>query len=484
MTSQPQFLSVNLPIPLVTNSDASEQQELIRLRQENEQLRRELATYQQHQLEWQQLESARFRLAAIVDSSNDAIISKTLDGIIVSWNASAERIYGYQAEEILGKHITLLIPDNRLDEEPKIIERLKRGECIDHFETVRKRKDGTLIDISLTISPVKDREGNIIGASKIARDISAQQAILRDRQHAEAKLQQRTQDLEQALQELKRTQMQMIQAEKLSGLGQLVAGVAHEINNPVNFIYGNLTHTNDYIQDLLRLLHLYQQHYPTPHPDIQQATDTIELEFLTEDLQKLLRSMQVGVHRIQGIVASLRNFSRMDEAEMKEVNIHDGIDSTLVILQHRLKAKPNSPQIDVIKHYGKLPLVECYTGQLNQVFMNILCNAIDALEDGFQPSNSQTELQPAPVITIRTELLHHDRVRIAISDNGRGIPEHVKKHLFNPFFTTKPIGKGTGLGMSISYEIIHKKHHGSLTCLSALGQGTEFVIEIPIHQTL
>lgn len=484
MTSQPQFLSVNLPIPLVTNSDASEQQELIRLRQENEQLRRELATYQQHQLEWQQLESARFQLAAIVDSSNDAIISKTLDGIIVSWNASAERIYGYQAEEILGKHITLLIPDDRLDEEPKIIERLKRGECIDHFETVRKRKDGTFIDISLTISPVKDREGNIIGASKIARDISVQQAILRDRQQAEAKLQQRTQDLEQALQELKRTQMQMIQAEKLSGLGQLVAGVAHEINNPVNFIYGNLTHTNDYIQDLFRLLHLYQQHYPTPHSDIQQEADNIDLEFLTEDLQKLLQSMKVGVNRIQGIVASLRNFSRMDEAEMKEVNIHDGIDSTLMILQHRLKAKPNFPQIEVIKHYGTLPQVECYAGQLNQVFMNILCNAIDALEDHFHPSTSQAELQAAPTITIRTELIDHDRVRIAIADNGRGIPESVKQHLFNPFFTTKPIGKGTGLGMSISYEIIHKKHQGCLTCLSAPGQGTEFVIEIPIQQTL
>ncbi|HEY9615339.1 MAG TPA: ATP-binding protein, partial [Microcoleaceae cyanobacterium] len=344
--------------------------------------------------------------------------------------------------------------------------------------------DGSLIDISLTISPIKDGAGNIIGASKIARDISAQQAMLRDRQQAEAKLQQRTQDLEQALQELKRTQMQMIQAEKLSGLGQLVAGVAHEINNPVNFIYGNLTHSKEYIQDLLRLLQLYQQHYPIPHPDIQQEADNIDLEFLIEDLQKLLQSMQVGVNRIQGIVASLRNFSRMDEAEMKEVDIHEGIDSTLMILQHRLKAKPNLPQIEVIKHYGNLPLVECYAGQLNQVFMNILSNAIDALEDHFQTSNLHSELESIPTITIRTESIICDRVRIAIADNGRGIPESVKKHLFDPFFTTKPIGKGTGLGMSISYEIIHKKHQGSLSCISSLGQGTEFVIEIPIHQAV
>jgi signal transduction histidine kinase len=299
-------------------------------------------------------------------------------------------------------------------------------------------------------------------------------------------------ELEQALQELKKTQTQMIQSEKMSSLGQLVAGVAHEINNPVNFIYGNLAYAHDYTQDLLELVKLYQQHYPDPVPAVRKEVDAIDLEFLLEDLPKLLQSMKVGADRIQQIVASLRTFSRMDEAEMKAVDIHEGIDSTLMILQHRLKAGNNYPAIAVIKDYGRLPLVECYVGQLNQVFMNILANAIDALEESQardKPPSNPTDLaasqakQPPPQIQIQTQACGPDRVSIRITDNGPGIPETVRSRLFDPFFTTKPVGKGTGMGLSISYQIVTERHGGSLVCCSELGQGAEFQIEIPVLQT-
>ena len=299
-----------------------------------------------------------------------------------------------------------------------------------------------------------------------------------------------TQQLEQTLQELRRTQTQLVQSEKMSSLGQLVAGVAHEINNPVSFIYGNLTHAGGYIQDLLGLIQLYQQQYPNPTPDIESEIIEIDLDFLIEDLPKLLDSMKVGAERICEIVYSLRSFSRLAEAEIKAVDIHDGLDSTLTILQNRLKAQGKHPKIQVIKDYGNLPKVECYAGELNQVFMNLLTNAIDALEelnaDGLNAKHSNlepTNHQPAtPFIRISTELLNNYQVVIRIADNGPGMTEQVKARLFDPFFTTKPVGVGTGLGLSISYQIVVEKHGGQLDCHSQLGQGTEFVIQIPLYQ--
>jgi hypothetical protein len=265
----------------------------------------------------------------------------------------------------------------------------------------------------------------------------------------------------------------------MSGLGQLVAGIAHEINNPVSFIYGNLAHANDYIQGLVRLLQLYQQHYPQPLTEIQELAAEIEVEFLIEDLLKLFNSMKVGAKRIQEIVLSLRNFSRMDEAEMKEVNIYEGIDSALMILEHRIRATSDRPAIQVIKEYNELPLVECYAGQLNQVFMNILTNAIDALEES---TVQNPGLLAKPQIHICTQLLKPNQVVIRIADNGPGILEEVKQRLFDPFFSTKPIGKGTGMGLSISYQIISQKHGGNLECVSQAGSGAEFVITIPLRQ--
>ncbi len=314
--------------------------------------------------------------------------------------------------------------------------------------------------------------------------------------HAREKAQQ----LQQTLRELQKTQTQLIQTEKMSSLGQMVAGVAHEINNPVSFIYGNIEPANEYIQNLLHLLDLYQTHYAEPDLEIQELIEEIDLEFIIDDLPKLLASMKIGANRIREIVLSLRNFSRLDEAQMKSVNLHEGIDSTLLILQNRLKAKPGRPEIKVIKEYNTLPLIECYGGELNQVFMNLISNAIDAVEQPLSKNNSKQNSAPvsgnnnqtesaatvaiasySPYIRIQTSRQGNNRVELRISDNGIGMTKEVIQRIFDPFFTTKPVGAGTGLGLSISYQIVVEKHRGKLDCISAPGKGTEFLISLPIH---
>ncbi|MEP1059821.1 MULTISPECIES: PAS domain-containing sensor histidine kinase [Cyanophyceae] len=326
-----------------------------------------------------------------------------------------------------------------------------------------------------TFNPLFNQEGNVHRLVGTSFNIT-------DRKQAETQLKQQATDLEHAVQELCRTQTQMVQNEKMSSLGQLVAGVAHEINNPVNFIYGNLTHANDYTQDLLRLLSLYEEHYPNPVDAIKAAVEAIDLEFLMADLPKLLVSMKVGADRIQKIVASLRSFSRLDEAEVKDVDIHEGIDSTLMILHNRLKSKSDCPAIEIVKDYGTLPKIECYAGQLNQVFMNILSNAIDALDEQNQHRSLAAFAEHPSTITIQTKVTGKTVV-IQMTDNGPGIPKAVQKRLFDPFFTTKAVGKGTGMGMSISHQVITERHKGSLKCRSLPGQGASFIIEIPIQQT-
>ncbi|WP_373535169.1 sensor histidine kinase [Microcoleus sp.] len=324
---------------------------------------------------------------------------------------------------------------------------------------------------------------------------------------SQAQLRHQAQQLELALLELQRTQTQLIQTEKMSSLGQLVAGVAHEINNPIGFIYSNVHHAKEYTECLIRMLYLYQQHSSESIPAIEAESAKIELDYLLEDLPKVLNSMQQGAERVRDIVLSLRNFCRLDEAEMKLVNIHDGINNTIMLLQSQLKGKPGQEAIAIHKEYSDLPLVQCYPGQLNQVFMNILVNAIYAIvecnkheifenkshhssqvcEQSHYKTNTTSSINNStyltPTIRICTELTEEKKVIIRIFDNGPGMTEAVRKRLFDPFFTTKPVGKGTGLGLSISYEVVVNQHGGELKCVSEPGKGTEFAIEIPLLQS-
>ncbi|MGB3653606.1 MAG: GAF domain-containing protein, partial [Rivularia sp. (in: cyanobacteria)] len=289
---------------------------------------------------------------------------------------------------------------------------------------------------------------------------------------------QKTEQLSKTLINLQETQTQLIQTEKMSSLGQLVAGIAHEINNPVNFIHANLAHLEEYTNNILQIISSYQECYPEPPIEMKTLLEEADVEYIVEDLPKLCSSLSIGTKRIQSIVLSLRSFSRLDEAEMKPVNIHDGIEGTLLILQHRLKTDNSKVNINIVKEYGELPLVECYAGQLNQVFMNLLANAIDEL----QSIEAASEKDNLKTIKITTESIDK-KVKISIKDDGNGIPPEILDKLFDPFFTTKPVGKGTGLGLSISYKII-EKHEGKLYCNSKPGEGAEFVIELPFKSVL
>ncbi len=416
-----------------------------------------------HQETEEALRDSQIELLALFNAIQDVILVVSAEGRYLKVAPSSAPSLYKPSEEILGKTIHEVLPSAFADY------------CYDCIQKTLATKKTVTIEYSL---PIDDQEvwfeasiapmgeNNVV---IVARDIN-------DRKRLEDQLRQQAEDLAQTLQELKRTQAQMIHSEKMSSLGQLVAGVAHEINNPVNFIHGNITPLHEYIQDLLRLIELYQKYDVDNHPEIQELIDEIDLEYIKEDLPKTLNSMNVGTERIRQIVLSLRSFSRMDEADFKEVDIHAGINSTLMILKRRLQ------DIEVITDYGKLPLVECYAGELNQVFMNILVNGIDAIEQ----RNSQltlAEIQANPgKIHVRTELVNSQWLEIAIADNGIGMNEQVQKQMMNPFFTTKPVGKGTGLGMSISYQIITERHRGKLHCHSIPGKGTEFVIQIPIHQ--
>ncbi len=328
------------------------------------------------------------------------------------------------------------------------------------------------------------RINNQLTLRTLQKQLKDQNAILQkeieERKLAEKREREKACQLQLTLEQLKRTQSHLIQSEKMSGLGKMVAGVAHEINNPVNFIWGNLPPATKYAQDLIRLIQLYQETYPDSTPEISKLIEEIELDFLREDWPKLMKSMEVGAERIHQIVLSLRSFSRLNESDLKPVDIHEGIENTLLILQHRLKSTNDSPNIELIKDYGTVPNIICYASQLNQVFMNLLTNAIDALE---------TQLSPR-VITISTSLSQESTVKseneiskfiiIRIADNGFGMSDEVRYHIFDPFFTTKPVGRGTGLGLSISYQIVVEKHHGKLTCISEPGKGTEMIVEIPV----
>ncbi len=369
---------------------------------------------------------------------------------------------------------------------------------IDGFETCRQLKASAITsDIPVifmtALTELNDKvRGFSLGAvdyvtkpfqeAELIARVTTQLKLRHLHQNLESQVTARTAELQATLQELQRSQVQLVQSEKMAMLGQLVAGVAHEINNPINFIHGNLRHIQQYADDLLDFVELYQEHQDAAIPDLQTAAEDLDLTFIQEDLPKTLASMRMGTQRICEIVRSLRNFSRLDEAECKPVDLHEGIESTLLILKHRLKGKSDQPEIQVIRDYGHLPLVECYAGPLNQVLMNILANAIDALEECSVRHAMAEQAAHQSRITIRTTQLPGEWVQIAIADNGIGIDQKAQTQIFEPFFTTKPAGKGTGMGMSISYQIITEKHQGKLLCNSTPGQGAEFLIQIPVRQ--
>lgn len=308
------------------------------------------------------------------------------------------------------------------------------------------------------------------------QEIAVRARIEAELRQSTALLEEQAQSLEAMLKQLQQAS-QLIQTEKMSSLGRLVAGIAHEINNPINFVFANLNYVEQYAQDLMGLVERYQIQYPEPGQEIQMTLKNLDLGFLQEDQVKILNSMRAGCDRIRKIVVSLRNFSRMDESDFKTVNVHEGIDSALTILQHRLQSlQPDMPSIEVVQDYGQLPAIDCFPGQLNQVFMNILTNGIDALQ-------GRIGTAVVPRLTIRSVVVDGKSVQISIADNGVGMPQSVRTKIFDPFFTTKPVGQGTGMGLAISYQIVVEKHGGSLTCVSTPGSGTEFVIQIPICQT-
>lgn len=366
-----------------------------------------------------------------------------------------------------------------------VIELTKATEQIsagDYDRVLSLFQQGTLPDEISLLASSFDRMTNQIQQREAALE-EANTTLEHQVAQRTQELQEKNIALQQTLHDLQKTQTQLIQTEKMSSLGQLVAGIAHELNNPLNFIQCNLVHTQDYLEHLVDLLNLYQAHCPTPPPEIQAKSEEVSLVFLQADLPKMLSSMEVGTARIGKIIKSLRLFSRLDEAELKEVDLHDGIDSALMLLSHRLRGTSTRPDIHVVKHYGVIPRVECYAGQLNQVFMNILVNAIDALEsEEDRPEASRLTLTPMhPEIQIRTECINDSFIAIHIRDNGPGMPESVRQHVFDPFFTTKEVGKGTGLGLSICHQIVTEKHNGKLHCISTPGLGSEFVIELPIR---
>jgi PAS domain S-box-containing protein len=429
------------------------------------------------------LRESEQRFRATFDQAAVGIAHVDLEGKFLRINQKFCDLVGYTQEEMLARTLEDITHPDDLETDVEFVQQVLSGEIQTY--SLEKRyiaRNGEIIWINLTVSLRRRSSGAAKYFISVTQDISDRKLAEEALRQSESQLKAKNQQLEQTLQKLRQTQAQLIQNEKMVSLGQLVAGIAHEINNPISFIYGNVSYAHQYAAGLLNLVQLYAKHYPEPISEIQNEIEALDLEFLKRDFPKVLQSMKEGANRIREIVRSLRNFSRLDEAELKRVDVHEGLDNTLLILQHRLKGYAGKPAIVVRKDYGQLPLIECYAGLLNQVFMNLLSNAIDALET-----------QAAPrAITIRTEFVRGeesssqertpDKIVIRIADNGPGIPLEVKSKIFDPFFTTKPIGVGTGLGLAIAHSIIVERHKGHLTYISTPGQGAEFVIELPLQQ--
>lgn len=437
-------------------------------------------------------------------------------GTVISWNPGAEKISGWSAEETIRKVFTLLFPKEQIEQEKpeellKIAAKTDRAE----YENWCIRRDGSRFWGHLVMTAVKDANGKLMGFATVMQDKTVQHKIeealhdtyeemeqkieertavlkesndklleeIRVRKRTElylkqskASLKHQAHQLQETIRALQQTQAQLVHNEKMLSLGQLVAGIAHEINNPVNFIHGNISYIRSYVDDLIEVIQAYQKQYSEPTPQIQEILEDIDIEFIQSDVPNIMSSMNAGTQRIIKIVESLRNFARHDEAHIKRVDIHEGIESTLVILSHQL-IMGNAHEIRIVKEYQDIPMVECYASHINQTLMHIFQNAIDALSEKFQTIQEYSY----PTIWVCTEARKNSIV-IKIKDNGAGMSAEVCQRVFDPFFTTKPIGQGTGLGLSTSYKIIVEQHRGQLTCVSTPGEGTKLTIEIPMKQ--
>ncbi|MBD2410832.1 serine/threonine protein kinase [Nostoc calcicola FACHB-389] len=426
------------------------------------------------------LQASQQRLQLLVQQTPLAVIEWNTNYQVTDWNPAAERIFGYTKQEALGCDFKFIIPQKIQTEMERVSVEIISQQGGNYSINENVTKNGKIIICAWYNNPLVNADGELIGVASLADDITEQQVALRERKLAEVELQQKAQELESALQNLQQAQLQMIQSEKMSALGNLVAGVAHEMNNPLGFIAASIKQAKPTIADIFEHLKFYQETFPNKTDKILNHAEEIDLEYSLEDLPKMLDSMTMACDRLKNISTSLRTFSRADKDYKVSFNIHEGIDSTILILKHRLKANEQRPAIEVVTEYGNLPQIECFPGQLNQVFMNILANAIDALEES-NNGRSFEDIKANPNQIKITTSLENNCVKISIADNGKGISESVKQKIFDHLFTTKAVGKGTGLGLAIARQIIVEKHGGSLECNSSPGQGTEFAILIPVQ---
>ncbi|MDZ8222621.1 MAG: ATP-binding protein [Nostoc sp. ChiVER01] len=417
-------------------------------------------------------------LNAIIHNITDGVVVCDASGKLTLFNKATREFHGLPVESLPAEewteHFDLYQPDGQtpLSKTEIPLFRALLGEIVENAEMVIAPKHGSKRILLASGQAIVDSSGNKIGAVVVMRDIG-------DRKQSELALQQKSLDLQQALNDLQNAQLQIVQSEKMSALGNLVAGVAHEMNNPLGFIAASLKQAKPTITDIFEHLRLYQETLPIKSEEILEHAEEIDLYYTLEDLPKMIDSMSMACERLKNISTSLRTFSRADRDYKVPFHIHQGIDSTILILKHRLKANEQRPAIEVVTSYGKLPQIECFPGQLNQVFMNILANAIDALEES-NNGRSFEDIQDNCNRIVITTSLEEDLVKIIIADNGKGMTEEVKQKIFDHLFTTKAVGKGTGLGLAIARQIVEETHRGKLSFNSVKGEGTEFIIEIPL----
>lgn len=419
-------------------------------------------------------EKMQERLAFLIEQNPIAIIEWNTKFKVIGWNPAATTIFGYSATEMLGNHAMRIVPTAFRSHVIRVFASLRKQQGGNYSLNQNVRKDGEIITCEWFNTPLRDAEDNVIGIFSMVQDIS-------DRERNKTAILQKTEELEEVLQDLQQAQLQMVQSEKMSALGNLVAGVAHEINNPISFVEGNIQYAQTYVEDLLGLIDFLIKRCPADNEEIDAEIKEIELDFIREDLPKLIDSMNLGIDRIRNISNSLRTFSRRDRDHKVEFDICDGLDSTLLILKHRTKSNDERPHIHIEKTYGDIPKINCFPGQLNQVFMNILANAIDAFDEANR-GKSFDDIKANPnCITIETTQ-QQNCVQITLRDNGCGMEPETHKRIFEQGFTTKAVGKGTGLGMAIAHQIITEKHGGTIMCDSQLGMGTTFTIQLPITE--